>query len=168
MCVAGHLDCFSAIPNVHVCVYDCINMLLLVAQLLETSGVADVEPLASMLTSSGFKLAGVVTVVDAEAGSSQLQHEEVALAQVGWMEVVLLQRAFTMHSATISGPCSQPLVTHHYNQGFKGCPAERSLLGCNPPHFLAAHAWLLSNIIQIVRHDFRPILVLFGCFITWI
>jgi G3E family GTPase len=51
-------------------------------QLLETSGVADVEPLASMLTSNGFKLAGVVTVVDAEAGSYQIQQEEVALAQV--------------------------------------------------------------------------------------
>jgi G3E family GTPase len=52
-------------------------------QLLETSGVADVEPLASLLTSSGFKLAGVVTVVDAEEGGRQLQQEEVALAQVG-------------------------------------------------------------------------------------
>jgi G3E family GTPase len=51
-------------------------------QLLETSGVADVEPLASLLSSSGFKLAGVVAVVDAEAGSSQLKHEDVALAQV--------------------------------------------------------------------------------------
>lgn len=51
-------------------------------QLLETSGVADVEPLASLLTSSGFKLAGVVAVVDAEVGSSQLQQQEVALAQV--------------------------------------------------------------------------------------
>lgn len=55
---------------------------MLVLQLLETSGVADVEPLAALLTSSGFKLSGVVAVVDAEAGSSQLQHEEVALAQV--------------------------------------------------------------------------------------
>jgi G3E family GTPase len=35
-----------------------------------------------MLTSNGFKLAGVVTVVDAEAGSYQIQQEEVALAQV--------------------------------------------------------------------------------------
>lgn len=64
--------------------------------MLETSGVADVEPLASMLTSSGFKLAGVVTVVDAEAGSSQLQHEDVALAQVGWRE----DSAAAMYSAT--------------------------------------------------------------------
>jgi G3E family GTPase len=61
----------------------CCAVLCCAAQLLETSGVADVEPLASLLTSSGFKLAGVVAVVDAEAGSSQLQGEEVALAQVG-------------------------------------------------------------------------------------
>lgn len=60
----------------------CCSQPAAVVQLLETSGVADVEPLAALLTSSGFKLAGVVTVVDAEAGSSQLEHEGVALAQV--------------------------------------------------------------------------------------
>lgn len=48
--------------------------------------MADVEPLASMLSSSGFKLAGVVTVVDGEAGSSQLAGEEVAVAQVSRCE----------------------------------------------------------------------------------
>ena len=64
----------------------CLNVLFpyvaVPMQLLETSGVADVEPLASLLSSSGFKLAGVVAVVDAEAGAVQLQEEEVALAQV--------------------------------------------------------------------------------------
>ena len=59
-----------------------LSWLCMSLQLLETSGVADVDPLTSLLTSCGFKLAGVVTVVDAEAGSSQLQQKGVALAQV--------------------------------------------------------------------------------------
>jgi hypothetical protein len=51
-------------------------------QLLETSGVADAEPLAASLAVAGFKLTGVAVLVDAEAGQAVLQ-QEVALAQVG-------------------------------------------------------------------------------------
>lgn len=50
-------------------------------QLLETSGVADAEPLAASLGKSGFRLTGVVAVVDAEAGLELLQ-QDIAQAQV--------------------------------------------------------------------------------------
>jgi G3E family GTPase len=50
-------------------------------QLLETSGLADVQPLADSLQSCGFTLAGVVAVVDAEAAQTVLQLP-VASAQV--------------------------------------------------------------------------------------
>jgi hypothetical protein len=53
-----------------------------VLQLLETSGVADAEPLAASLAAAGFKLTGVAVLVDAEAGQAVLQ-QEVAVAQVG-------------------------------------------------------------------------------------
>jgi G3E family GTPase len=50
-------------------------------QLLETSGVADAEPLAASLAAAGFRLTGVAALVDAEAGQEVLQ-QEVAVAQV--------------------------------------------------------------------------------------
>lgn len=50
-------------------------------QLVETSGVADAEPLAAALASHGCRLECVVAVVDAEAGAAALQ-QEVAAAQV--------------------------------------------------------------------------------------
>lgn len=51
-------------------------------QLLETSGVADAEPLAASLSRAGFRLTAVVAVVDAEAGLEVLE-QPVAVAQVG-------------------------------------------------------------------------------------
>ncbi|WIA21989.1 hypothetical protein OEZ85_004344 [Tetradesmus obliquus] len=48
--------------------------------LLETSGVADAEPLAASLAAAGFRLAGVVVLVDAEAGLGVLT-QDVAVAQ---------------------------------------------------------------------------------------
>lgn len=52
-------------------------------QLLETSGVADAAPLAASLSAAGFRLTGVVAVVDVEAGLELLQ-QEIAQAQVTW------------------------------------------------------------------------------------
>jgi Ni2+-binding GTPase involved in maturation of urease and hydrogenase len=50
--------------------------------LLETSGVSDAGALADLLAGCGFRLHGVVAVLDAEAGTQQLQQHAVALAQV--------------------------------------------------------------------------------------
>jgi hypothetical protein len=54
---------------------------LLPSQLLETSGVADAEPLAGALGRAGLRLSCVVTLVDAEQGLAALE-QEVAVAQV--------------------------------------------------------------------------------------
>jgi G3E family GTPase len=60
----------------------CVYTFWCAPQLLETSGVADAEPLAASLAAAGFKLTGVAVLVDAEAGQAVLQ-QDVAVAQVG-------------------------------------------------------------------------------------
>jgi G3E family GTPase len=58
-----------------------LRAVILNCELLESSGVADAEPLAASLAAAGFRLASVAVVVDAEAGLAVLQ-QEVAVAQV--------------------------------------------------------------------------------------
>ncbi|KAF8063826.1 yciC [Scenedesmus sp. PABB004] len=59
--------------------------------LLETSGVADAEPLAAALAGAGFRLAAVVAVVDAEAGQAALC-QDVAVAQLRAADVAVLNK----------------------------------------------------------------------------
>lgn len=51
------------------------------SQVVETSGVADAEPLGASLAAAGFQLDAVVAVVDAEAGMAALE-QPIAQAQV--------------------------------------------------------------------------------------
>ncbi len=56
---------------------------------METSGVADAEPLAQSLAKQGFRLDCIVAVVDADAGLAALE-QPVAVAQVRMRHVQLM------------------------------------------------------------------------------
>eukprot|EP00775_Hariotina_reticulata_P001519 gene1519-1856_t len=70
-------------------------------QLLETSGVADAEPLAASLTAAGFRLTAVVAVIDAEAGLAVLK-QPIAVAQLRAADVVVLNKCDLASLAVMS------------------------------------------------------------------
>ncbi len=59
--------------------------------MVETSGVADPEPIAAMLAASGLRLDCCVAVVDAEAAAEQLELP-TARAQLAAADVVVLNK----------------------------------------------------------------------------
>eukprot|EP00879_Flechtneria_rotunda_P032504 GHRR01035720.1.p1 GENE.GHRR01035720.1~~GHRR01035720.1.p1 ORF type:complete len:581 (+),score=283.94 GHRR01035720.1:1040-2782(+) len=59
--------------------------------LLETSGVADAGPLADTLAAAGFRLTGVVTVIDVEAAQTVLT-QDVTQAQLRAADIVVLNK----------------------------------------------------------------------------
>eukprot|EP00798_Chlamydomonas_sp_ICE-L_P017955 gene17955-24359_t len=72
---------------------------LLLLKIVETSGVGEAEPLANALAAAGFRLESVITVVDAEAGASALQDQEVARQQIKAADVVVVSKCDLMSDA---------------------------------------------------------------------
>jgi G3E family GTPase len=74
----------------------------LCSQLIETSGVADAQPLASLLAKHGFELECVVAVVDGEAGLTTLSHQPVAAAQLRAADVVVVNKCDVASLAAVA------------------------------------------------------------------